>query len=463
LEDLVKKLAVLSLVIAVLCCCPPVFSQSADPASASELAAISARGRALAEYDAAAWHSSDAVLALNPTKDTVQLYVARKTESGWIAMWGRFNEDKTKFLIAYEAREGTSPTEYKVVQHAPPIEDSDWYLRAAKAHELARADFLNGPHEQRSYNESVLPSATGDWIIYFLPAQTENEVLPLGGDVRYGVAADGEAITEKRQMHKTILEETLDKPLRGMHTHILSDVPEDSDVFYAMTLNAMQGDWIVTKNYTYKIGADGSVGYLGKTDEVTESFRDGKPETIPDPDRSMELAIMKRAIEGTPPPEGIESFVSLASARCKGEQLWLKFSIVVHNSSESRVILHPRWDWNAQIRFAATEKDMLADKYEKILNFVPDKIDYSDEKAFLQLGPGMTRDMEMEYPTANVDLKGKSAVQFLFLAWPPMEKDQADEQRTHWAKIGDLYTEDIETPPAPLKLDPALVAGCPAK
>jgi len=59
-----------------------VFAQTGSnaPPSEAELTDITARGRALAEYDAAAWHATDAVVPLNPTEGTVERYVARKTE-----------------------------------------------------------------------------------------------------------------------------------------------------------------------------------------------------------------------------------------------------------------------------------------------------------------------------------------------------------------------------------------------
>jgi hypothetical protein len=52
------------------------------PASAKELAGITARGKALAAYDAAAWYGSDAVQASHPPEGSVKKYLARKTESG---------------------------------------------------------------------------------------------------------------------------------------------------------------------------------------------------------------------------------------------------------------------------------------------------------------------------------------------------------------------------------------------
>jgi hypothetical protein len=450
------KSLLLFFLIAGLSCSLSGQSQPKNPPSDSELAAISARGRALAEYDAAAWHSSDVVEPLKPSKDKVQFYVARKTSNGWVVMWGRFNEPKTKFLIVYEAQEGASPAEYKVVEHEPPMEDGDVYLRAAKAHELAAADFLNRAHPDRPYNVSVLPAQSGDWSVYFIPSQTEDGVLPYGADVRYTVSANGEMITERRQMHETLLESSTDKVQLGVHTHVLSDMPEDSDVFYAMSLNAVEGNWIVAKERVYTISPDGSIKYLGKTEDVLKMLQNGKFAEVIEPYRSMAESLM----DAGRPPDSVVAFLSLSGARCDGKTPLLKFSILVNNRTRTRIILNRRALWNAQVRFGATNADILGGKYEKIVLMVPDKTDYSDKQAFFFLGPGMVYHQEKEYPVIGADLKGKSAVQFLFFMWPPLEEDQIDAQRTRWSKFGYLFTDDVETPPAPLNLDSKFLDSC---
>jgi hypothetical protein len=438
-------------------------AQQVDPPSDAELAAISARGRALAGYDAAAWHATDAVEPLNPPKEAVQLYVARKTENGWVVMWGRFNELKTKFLIAYEAREGASPTEYKVIQHKPAIEDGDVYYRAAKALETARADFRNRSHPQVPYNISVLPGPSDGWYVYAIPAQTDNALLPYGADVRYAVSANGEAITETRQMHGILLENFAGRATWGFHTHVLSDVPEDSDVFYAMSLNAAHGNWIATKKYVYAINTNGLINCVGKTEDVVKRLQDGEFTEMGEPYRSMLLANMQGLLGIGPPEDPVEAFVSLSGQKCKGTTPWLKFSIVLTNTTERRMILNRRALWNAQIRFGASDADILAGKYEKMVVFIPDKGDYADEKAFFLLAPGMVYSEDREYAALGTDLKGKSAVQFLFFSWPPTDEDQIEAQRTRWAKAGYLYTDDIVTSPVSLKLDPELVNGCRSK
>lgn len=99
-----------------------------------------------------------------------------------------------------------------------------------------------------------------------VPAQTKTGIYPLGGDVRYLITADGNAIVEKRQLHKTILENDPSSaskgstPVAGFHTHVLSDVPEDTDVFYVLTRQPAQPEYIGTMNKKlYVISVDGTI------------------------------------------------------------------------------------------------------------------------------------------------------------------------------------------------------------
>ncbi len=66
-----------------------------DTPSVADLAAITARGRGLAEYDVAAWHATDAVQDLKPEPGSTRYYIAKKGELGWVVAFGRLNETTT--------------------------------------------------------------------------------------------------------------------------------------------------------------------------------------------------------------------------------------------------------------------------------------------------------------------------------------------------------------------------------
>jgi hypothetical protein len=243
-------------------------TERTTPASEAELAQITERGRNLHAYDVAAWHGTDAVMALQPTQGSVTRYIAKRTGDGWTVAFGRLNEARDKFLIAYEAVQGSTPTEFKAAKLGPPGEDAGFFLFAARAIETSLADFKG---EARPYNVAVLPAPSDQLYVYVVPAQTQNGVFPLGGDARYLISGDGLKIVEKRQMHKAIIEFT--SPAAnveaGYHTAIMDQVPEDSDVFHVLARKPAIPEWIATKLFVYRIEPDGKIRYL----MTMEAFR----------------------------------------------------------------------------------------------------------------------------------------------------------------------------------------------
>lgn len=232
--------------------------QPPDPAWAG----ITARGRMLAEYDVASWHATDTVLALNPAKGSTTGYIAKRTDAGWIVVFGRLNEANDKYLIAFQANQGASPTEFNATENSPLQEDTGFFFLAAKALDVCKHDFRG---EKRPYNTAVLPAESGQMYVYIYPAQTTTGIYPLGGDVRYLVSADGMGILEKRQLHKTILEMNFSrnsapgKIVGGSHSHVLSDVPEDTDVFYVLTRKPSIPEFIGAGKRVYSILVDGTI------------------------------------------------------------------------------------------------------------------------------------------------------------------------------------------------------------
>lgn len=251
----------LGLIIAVIFCAPAVLAQNGTPLSDSDLAAVTARGRLLAAYDTAAWHATDAVLALKPAQGAVGRYIARKTDAGWVVVFGRFDETKDAFMVAYEATQGSDARQFTVKTYDPPQKDTGFFYVAAKAIEIS---LQNSHLEKRPYNTYVLPLDSGQLYVYVLPAQTMADVYPLGGDTRYLMSVDGAAIIGTRQLHKSILEvkHTVppgSKPAGGYHTHILTDAPEDTDVFHVLRQKQPLPEAVGTKSGVYMIQVDGTI------------------------------------------------------------------------------------------------------------------------------------------------------------------------------------------------------------
>jgi hypothetical protein len=233
------------------------------PEAAPIMSDVTERGRALYEYDQAAWHATDAVKAMHRPEQSVGRYIAHKSDKGWVVGFGHLNEQRDKFLLAYEATQGATLREFSVRKLDPPQEDSTFYVSSARAIDTALHDFQG---EKRPYNVALLPAPSNQFYVYVLPAQTRKGVYPLGGDARYLITPDGGSIVEKRQLHKDILEIPPDSipktttPAGLWHIHVLTDVPEDTDVFHVLTRQPPRPEIIITRNKKlYEISLDGTI------------------------------------------------------------------------------------------------------------------------------------------------------------------------------------------------------------
>jgi hypothetical protein len=231
--------------------------------SEQTLAEISARGIELAQYDQAAWHATDAVQASQPAESKVERFIARKTPSGtgWIVDFGRLNSTSDKFLVAYEALQTDAPEHFEVKMFEPEREDSGFDLAAVLAIDLSLKDFGEAT---RPYNVAVLPAPSEGLFVYVYPAQVKDGIYPYGGDVRYLISADGKTLIVKRQLHKAVLEFNANAAtVAGYHVHVLSDLPEDTDVFLVMERHPKVPEYVGAGGRNFIIGIDGKV-LIGK-------------------------------------------------------------------------------------------------------------------------------------------------------------------------------------------------------
>jgi hypothetical protein len=224
------------------------------------VAGITERGRLLAAYDQAAWHATDAFLALYPDTADVNTMLARRGGDGrWTVLFGRLNAAADTLYLAYEALPTERPDSFVMRTHAPPSPLTGAERLAAGALHAAKVDFGT---PQRAYNNYVLPRADGSFWVYFLPAQTDAREFPHGADVRYLVTADGRRILDKHPMHRALLNLAVpDSAVFGYHTVLVDDIPQDSDVFLVLARRPRKHELIATAHYNYEIALDGSIGW----------------------------------------------------------------------------------------------------------------------------------------------------------------------------------------------------------
>jgi len=250
------------LLLAFAAASPALLGQAPEANLKDYLAGVTDRGHLLYEYDQAAWHGTDAIFALHPDLAGGTHYICTRTTSGWRLVFPRWDAVHQHLLITYEARE-TAPGKYEAHKVDPPEDAGDDLVAKERALEAAAADFQ---HPDRPYNTAILHAPGGNLYVYFYPGQTKDTVWPLGGDVRYTVSPDGTRIVEKRPLHKSILDLEYDpakKTVSGFHTHVLSDVPEDTDVLYVLNRRPLIPEYVGTLGgWFFIINTDGTIGSI---------------------------------------------------------------------------------------------------------------------------------------------------------------------------------------------------------
>jgi hypothetical protein len=255
----------------ILICIASSAQAQIDRPSDAQLADITARGRALAGYDFAAWHGTDAIAALKPPDGVITKYVARDTPKGWVVAFGRLTAARDTFLVAYEAVRTSTTGEFEgftSVSHPTPVADTGYYLRATRAMDTAKVLF--GP-VRRSYNVAALPAPNGNWWVYLVPAPTVAGVWPLGADERFLISADGRHVLERRRLHMSVIEFSparLQKPpgsaiQASVHTAVLAEIPEDTDVYHVISRTPKTPEYVMTDHFIYKIEIDGKITFSG--------------------------------------------------------------------------------------------------------------------------------------------------------------------------------------------------------
>jgi hypothetical protein len=224
----------------------------------STLAGIDQRGKLLYAYDVACIIATDTLFTTKPDSSLMGMFLAKLTDSSWSVAFGRSSESSDQFLISYKV--DLSPRMVVTDMHtfSPPLADTGFFLKASRAVDLTRNNYDFPKHP---YNYYVFPD-TGDYLaVYFIPAQVETNSNPIGQDVRYLVSSDGSRIIQKLQLHKSLIEMGSTPPNveSSMHTHILSDLPVDTDVFYVLRQRPRLPHYIITRNYIFVIDPDGNI------------------------------------------------------------------------------------------------------------------------------------------------------------------------------------------------------------
>lgn len=235
-----------------------------SPPTADSLAAISGRGRALAERDSVAWLGVGAMTSLSLPPDSMRRFLTRHTDRGWEVAAGTLSARADTFYVAYVSTPGMQPGQWAVAVLDPPRPDTGEFARAARAVETSIAMF-RAP-ARRPYIATAVPAADGPWWVYLYPAPRQEGVWPRGGDTRFRVSADGRVITEKRRLHDSITEysaRTARSATADPRSIAVGDAPEDTDVFHVLQRRPALPELISAGGFRYRIDVGGSIRLIG--------------------------------------------------------------------------------------------------------------------------------------------------------------------------------------------------------
>lgn len=246
-----KRNLILILMLVLVCSC------SSFKPDEEVLKKVTEDGKFIYEYDRACWVATDSVMALNPNTDEMGVYLAQRVDGFWKVAFGKLSDDKKEFLIKYEVTLDSNKN-CKIRDFIPPKPDSGFYYKASMAIEASLSNFdyaISG----WTYNIVAQPINPDTLRVYFMPAQKETDVFPLGGDGYFDVETKDFTIVNKVRMHKSILQFGTEmengKIIEySVSTAILTKIPTPTDVFLVLTREAdiyhmvLAGDWVFMIN-----------------------------------------------------------------------------------------------------------------------------------------------------------------------------------------------------------------------
>lgn len=237
---------------------------------ASAISEVNRLGALLHAYDQAAWHGTDAVMPMlqDDTELDVRVrgYVVKQTNEGWAVGFGRLTEDGSAFAVAFEAVLDETYTALEAVAYTQAERRTGFYHRAMVARDSAMARFE--PPEPVTYNTAVIPGSNEVLYVYLLPAQPEVRVYNLGADHRYTFDLNTNTITESKRLHNAILTLDLraDPPPVSFASAVLTDIPTETDVFYARSrppaADGKVNHYVMTEAWVFMLDSTGIIAHM---------------------------------------------------------------------------------------------------------------------------------------------------------------------------------------------------------
>ncbi len=222
----------------------PAAAQPAEPEIRQfDIATLEKLGHDIYDQDQAAWHGTDALLALHPQAQLVQEKVR-----GWIV-----EKDAAGTLIRFIREGADGPETAYDIRYAPgsdyahekPVIDvpQDRHLSDTENAQFSARTLAIKSVTQRcgdNYNTVVLkdPESEG-WLAWALASTTNPALVMVGGHLRLTISADGKTVLRRDALSRTCLIMNKKDPPQGklaalFATQIVSDIPVETAVFLSL-------------------------------------------------------------------------------------------------------------------------------------------------------------------------------------------------------------------------------------
>ncbi|WP_141454125.1 hypothetical protein [Pseudoxanthomonas sp. z9] len=208
----------------------PAFKPLTPAERSAALQLASTTGEALYRHDQAAWHATDALMALwKGTPDSrVAGWITQEAEGGVAVVF----VDRTPEAL-YRVTVSDAGVAGPVNALAAPEPLSAYEAGAA----AARAVAADARFEQcgKRYNTITLPANddTSTWAVYLIPGTTTYEDLPVGGAHRVSVK-EGKVVSQRAYSRSCIVLKNDPKAVGLMITHLLDPAPTEIHVFWSL-------------------------------------------------------------------------------------------------------------------------------------------------------------------------------------------------------------------------------------
>lgn len=261
----------LAVCLAAVCMCVFVSTAAGEDErliSPEDIIFAEKRGLEIADYERAAMKATDMLLAHALDASKLGVYVAEKTGGTWTVYFGRVIGERAAFEAAYVySCPENSPQKMKAVPvPGIPVEVAQRARAVSAALKAIEFD------AKGLYNTSVFREEDGTLTVYLLPGNKNPDIVLLGGDFKVMLSPDGSQVIKKFPLHRTMLEISVapkeGKPAGAFHTHILDDIPTETDVALVLLYPSLAPHSVMGREWFSQIDKNGKITILGKTKEI---------------------------------------------------------------------------------------------------------------------------------------------------------------------------------------------------